>query len=120
MVGKKGEAKKEADGKGKGGKGKGKDGKKGKKDVVSEVEETSDTELLKEESKEPEGAEEEEKEKWGRIGEEMDSVVALRPVSGEAPCPSLSRAALVTPVSSTLGTRAACRTARRTSMSLLV
>lgn len=31
----------------------------------------------------------------------MDSVVALRPVSGEAPCPSLSRAALVTPVSST-------------------
>lgn len=59
MVGKKGEAKKEADGKGKGGKGKGKDGKKGKKEVVSEVEETSDSELLKEESKESEAVEEE-------------------------------------------------------------
>ncbi|XP_066833790.1 unconventional myosin-XV [Anser cygnoides] len=63
MVGKKGEAKKEADGKGKGGKGKGKDGKKGKKEALEEAEETSDTELLKaEESEEPEVVEEEKEE----------------------------------------------------------
>lgn len=81
MVGKKGEAKKEADGKGKGGKGKGKDGKKGKKDVVSEVEETSDTELLKEESKEPEGAEEEEKEK--AVEEEEEAAALEEPKKGK-------------------------------------
>lgn len=59
MVGKKGEPKKDAEAKGKGGKGKGKDDKKGKKEVASESEETSDAELLKEESEETEVVEEE-------------------------------------------------------------
>ncbi|XP_065542629.1 unconventional myosin-XV [Lathamus discolor] len=71
MVGKKGEPKKDAEGKGKGGKGKGKDGKKGKKEAANESEETSDAELLKEEeSEETEAAVVEEKEK-----EEEEEVV---------------------------------------------
>ncbi|XP_025938746.1 LOW QUALITY PROTEIN: unconventional myosin-XV [Apteryx rowi] len=63
MGGKKGDPKKDADAKGKGGKGKGKDAKKGKKEVLSESEEPSDTELAKtEENEETTQAVEEEKE----------------------------------------------------------
>ncbi|XP_062444614.1 unconventional myosin-XV [Rhea pennata] len=70
MGGKKGDPKKDADAKGKGGKGKGKDAKKGKKEVLSELEEPSDAEVAKtEESKEAQAVEEEKEEEEAPVEE---------------------------------------------------